>query len=86
MKTYFLDLWTRVVETVDRHVGTQKEVATLLAVSCTFIKKLLRQRWETGSLAPKPHGGTKWRSLMRSSERRCELIFCSDSRGRTPRW
>jgi hypothetical protein len=56
MKTYSLDLWTRVVEAVDRHVGTQKEVATLLGVSCTFINKLLRQRRETGSLAPKLRG------------------------------
>src|SRR5689334_13485432 len=57
MKAYSLDLRTRVVEAVDRQVGTQQEVATLLGVSCTFIKKLLRQRRETGSLAPKPHSG-----------------------------
>jgi len=57
MKAYSLDLRTRVVETMDRQVGTQQEVATLFGVSCTFIKKLLRQRRETGSLAPKPHGG-----------------------------
>src|SRR5215470_17173042 len=57
MKAYSLDLRTRVVEAMDRRVGTQQEVATLFGVSCTFIKKLLRQRRETGSLAPKPHGG-----------------------------
>ena len=57
MRAYSLDLRMRVVEAVDRQVGTQQEVATLFGVSCTFIKKLLRQRRETGSLAPKPHGG-----------------------------
>jgi transposase len=57
MKAYSLDLRTRVVEAVDRQVGTQHEVATLFGVSRTFIKKLLRQRQATGSLAPKPHGG-----------------------------
>lgn len=57
MKAYSLDLRTRVVEAIDRQVGTQQVVATLFGVSCTFIKKLLRQRRETGSLAPKPHGG-----------------------------
>src|SRR5262245_7661541 len=57
MSAYSLDLRTRVVEAMDRRVGTQQEVATLFGVSCTFIKKLLRQRRETGSLAPKPHGG-----------------------------
>jgi len=57
MKAYSLDLRTRVVEAIDRQVGTQQGVATLFGVSCTFIKKLLRQRRETGSLVPKPHGG-----------------------------
>jgi transposase len=57
MKTYSLDLRTRVVEAVDRHVGSQGEVAALFGVSRTFVKKLLRQRRETGSVAPKPHGG-----------------------------
>lgn len=57
LRAYSLDLRTRVVEAMDRQVGTQPEVATLFGVSCTFIKKLLRQRRETGTLAPKPHGG-----------------------------
>jgi transposase len=57
MKTYSLDLRTRVVEAVDRHVGSQGEVAALFGVSRSFVKKLLRQRRETGSVAPKPHGG-----------------------------
>lgn len=57
MKTYSLDLRTRIVEAVDRHVGSQGEVAALFGVSRTWVKKLLRQRRETGSVAPKPHGG-----------------------------
>jgi transposase len=32
-------------------------VAALFGVSRTWVKKLLRQRRETGSIAPKPHGG-----------------------------
>src|SRR5437660_184054 len=57
MKAYSLDLRTRVVDAVDKQRGTQKDVAQLFGVGCTFIKKLLRQRRETGGLAPKPHGG-----------------------------
>jgi transposase len=57
MKAYSLDLRTRIVDAVDRHVGSQGEVAALFGVSRTWVKKLLRQRRETGSLAPKPHGG-----------------------------
>jgi len=57
MKAYSVDLRTRIVEAVDRHVGSQGEVAALFGVSRTVVKKLLRQRRETGSVAPKPHGG-----------------------------
>lgn len=57
MKTYSLDLRERVIRAYDQKVGSQAEVAKLFGVSVPWIKKLLRQRRETGSLAPKPHGG-----------------------------
>jgi transposase len=57
VKTYSLDLRTRIVEAVDRQVGSQGEVASLFGVSRTWVKKLLRQRRETGSVALLPHGG-----------------------------
>ena len=57
MKAYSLDLRLRVVEAVAKHVGPQKEGATRFGVSGPFLKKLLRQRRETGSLAPQPPGG-----------------------------
>jgi len=57
MRTYSVDLRMRIVEAVDRHVGSQGEGASIFGVSRTFVKKLLRQRRETGSGAPKPHGG-----------------------------
>ena len=70
MKAYSLDLRTRVVEAIDRQVGTQQVVATLFGVSCTFIKKLLRQRRQTGSLAPKPHGGGQVAKLEEGQRQR----------------
>jgi transposase len=57
MRAYSLDLRTRVVDAVDQQMGTQKEVASLFGVGCTFIKKLLRQRRESGTLTPKSPGG-----------------------------
>jgi len=45
------------VEAVDRQVGSQREVAALFGVSRTLVKKRLRQQRDTGSGAPKPHGG-----------------------------
>ena len=57
MKAYSLDLRTRVVAAVDKQSGTQKALAQRCGVGGTFLKKLLRQRRETGRLAPKPPGG-----------------------------
>jgi transposase len=57
MRAYSLDLRTRVVGAVDQQIGTPKEVASLLGVGWTFSKKLLRQRRESGTLAPQPPGG-----------------------------
>ena len=57
MRAYSEDLRVRIVDAVDRHVDSQGKVTALFGVSRTFVKKLLRQRRETGSVAPKPHGG-----------------------------
>ena len=57
MKTYSLDLRERVVRAVDRGEQTRQQIAERFGVGTTWIKKLLRQREETGSIAPKPHGG-----------------------------
>ena len=60
----------RVVDAVERQGGTQQEVATLFGVRCTFMKKLLRQRRETGSLVPKPHGGGQVTKLAEEARER----------------
>jgi transposase len=57
MKTYSMDLRERVIQALDRKAGTQEEVATLFGVSVSWVKKLLRLRRTTGSIAPKAHGG-----------------------------
>ena len=78
MKAYSVDLRTRIVEAVDRQVGSQGEVAALFEVSRTLVKKLLRQRRETGSVGPKPHGGGHrrilWRGRMMPAWGRCRRI------------
>ena len=57
MEAYSIDLRERVIEAVDEKKGTQQQIATIFGVSARWIRKLLRQRRETGSIAPKPHGG-----------------------------
>jgi len=54
---YRLDLRTRIVDVVDRGVGTMSEIAALFGVNESFIYKLLRQRRERGDIGPLPHGG-----------------------------
>jgi len=57
METYSMDLRERVVRAVDAKSGTRVEIAERFDVSVPWIKKLLRPRRETGSIAPLPHGG-----------------------------
>ena len=57
MAAYSLDLRERIVEAVERQVGSKREIARLFGVHESFLYKLLRQQRERGDLAPLPHGG-----------------------------
>src|SRR5512147_460223 len=57
MRPYSFDLRQRVAAALDAHEGSQPQIARLFRVSVSFITRLLRHRHQTGSLAPKPHGG-----------------------------
>ena len=52
MQAYSLDLRERVVSASENGVETILEVAERLAVSDSFIKKLLRRERPTGTIAP----------------------------------
>lgn len=47
----------KIVDAVDQQLGTYEEIAEMFGISEPYIYKLLRQRRETGSLAPLPRGG-----------------------------
>lgn len=57
MAAYSVDLRERLVEAVERQVGSKREIARLFGVHESFLYKLLRQKRERGDLAPLPHGG-----------------------------
>lgn len=57
MEAYSIDLRERVLRACDEGVDTQEEVAEQFHVSHSWVKKLLRRRRESGSIAPKPHAG-----------------------------
>jgi putative transposase len=54
---YSLDLRQRLVDAVERGLGTKRDIAAFFNVHESFIYKLLRQKRERGDIAPLPHGG-----------------------------
>lgn len=58
MKAHPFELRKKIADAYDKGVGTKKDIAKHFGVSPYFVSKLLKQRRETGSLAPNPsHGG-----------------------------
>lgn len=57
MIAYSLDLRARIVDAVERQIGSKRKIADWLGVHESFIYKLLRQKRDHGDIAPLPHGG-----------------------------
>ena len=57
MAAYSLDLRERIIDAVQRGIGSKRQIAELFGVHESFIYKLLRQQRERGDIAPLPHGG-----------------------------
>src|SRR4051812_15682417 len=57
MQSYSMDLRERVVAACDRGEETREQVAKRFCVSTAWVYRLLARRRDTGSIAPKPHGG-----------------------------
>jgi transposase len=57
MKPSSTDLRTRVVQAYEHREGAMRQLATTFRVSLSFVRRLLKHYRETGSVAPKPHGG-----------------------------
>jgi transposase len=71
MKAHSIDLRMRIVGAVDSQMGTHQEIAEMFQVSKAFLEKLLKQRRETGSIEPLPHGGGQTPSF---NKKQIELI------------
>lgn len=56
-KPYSTDLRTKIDEAYGRGEGTQRGLAARFGVSGTCVVDLLRRHRQTGSVAPKGHGG-----------------------------
>lgn len=57
MAAFSTDLRQRVVVAYDAQEGSQQQIADRFKVSYSWVRKILRQRRDTGSIEPLPHGG-----------------------------
>jgi transposase len=79
MKAYSTDLRQRVVSAYDAREGTQEQLASRFAVSLSWVRKLLRQRRDTGSIEPRPHGGGHAPAFDSAAERNLRQAVRDDS-------
>ena len=73
MKAYSTDLRLRVIAACDARDGTRMQIAARFSVSIHFIRKLLRQRRDIGSIEPKAHRGRPPRSFNPEASERLRL-------------
>jgi transposase len=78
MRAYSTDLRERVVAACDVGDVTRAQIAARFSVSVTWIRKLIRQRRETGSIEPRPHGGGRASAFDREAGRRLREAVRAD--------
>jgi transposase len=59
MRAYSTDFRQKVVQAYEAGRGSQRTLAGRFGVSLSFVQELLQRYRQTGSVAPKPHGGGK---------------------------
>jgi transposase len=75
MRAYSNDLRERIVAAVERGGHTLRELAELFLVDVSVIVRLLQRKRQTGSIAPKPHGGGRQPKLDDAAQARLlELV------------
>lgn len=78
MRAYSLDLRQRVAEACDEGSLTRPEIAALLQVGESWIRRLLQRRRATGSLAPQPHAGGAPAALTAKQRQRLADLVAAD--------
>lgn len=66
---YSVDLRQKVVEAYKQKEGSMRVLATRFKVSFSFVYGLLKRYSETGSVAPKPHGGGQVSKIDKTGEK-----------------
>jgi transposase len=78
MRAYSIDLRERVVAACDAGDGTRGQIADRFSVSVAWVRKLIRQRRETGSIAAKPRGGGRAPAFDEAAARRLREAVRAD--------
>jgi transposase len=78
MNAYSMDLRERVVAACDQGGATREQIAARFSVSVAWLRKLLRQRRQTGSIAPRPRGGGRAPAFDAAADRRLRAAVRAD--------
>ena len=79
MTAYSIDLRQRVVAACDARDGTRAQIAARFSVSVAWIRKLMRRRRESGSIAPKSRGGGRAPAFDADADRRLREAVRADA-------
>jgi transposase len=74
MKPLSNDLRQRILDAVDNHEGSRRELAARFKVNTSTITRLLQLRRQTGSFQPRPHGGGVVPALDRDALQRLRTL------------
>src|SRR6187397_2913220 len=74
MKPLSNDLRQRILDAVDNHEGSRRQLAARFKVNTSTITRLLQLRRQTGSSQPRPHGGGVAPTLDRDALRRLRRL------------
>lgn len=75
MRAFSMDLRERIVAAVERGQHTLQQLAALFMVDVSVIVRLRQRQRQTGSIAPKPHGGGRTPKLDEAAQDRLlELV------------
>ena len=74
MEAYSVDLRERVLLAVDEGIDTREEIAEAFGVSTRWVRKLVHQVRETGSIEPLSHGGGRRPTFTRERLERLKKL------------
>jgi len=74
MEAYSLDMRKHVMMAVEEGVQTRKEIADTFGVTTRWIRMLVQQYRETGSIEPLPHGGGREEKFTPERLRRLKAL------------